>query len=466
MKNFILFILVFIALAASVSATNCAVYFSGIGCPHCAKVDPVLLPITTEIYDIVVIDYEVYELQQNAQVMNNYDRLYGIGGTIPVLIYGKDKIVRGDAPILESLRTELDAMANNPCLLPSGNESFDTATISQLAGKPKLWADNRVLISNGGGNDDDVLRGLLTGNITEWLSRANYSSIEPEEVKISGGSVNFEHAARISGWLFEWNGAGVEQKNQSISNNGSQNTTTHAGFTFTRILGLAIVNALNPCALAVLALMLLTIMTANPQNRKKVLAAGFAFIAAVFIIYFFYGIIMTKFFSQIQALPLVRQWLYTILGVIAVLIGLLNIKDFIGYKPGSFGTEMPLFMRPFMKRLITGITSAKGAFIAGAFVTLFLLPCTIGPYLIASGDLSPLGFFKTLPWLALYNAVFILPMVAITFLVYFGLREVRDVSGWRDRNIRKLHLAQGILMVLLGLEMLFSWIEWLIHLFS
>jgi hypothetical protein len=461
-KSFIIFLAALLVCISIASATNCAVYFSGIGCPHCAKVDPVLLPVTTSIYDLVVIDYEVYQTQQNAQVMNNYDSTFKIGGTIPVLIFNTSSVIHGDVPILEKLRDL--SMQNNSCLLPSGEKSFDSLSVSQLEGKPKIWADNRVLVSKGGGNSDIALRGLLTGNISYWLSTVSYSTIEPEDVLISGGSISFEHAAAIDGWLFEWNGAGVEEKNQNVSNNQSSNVTPVA-FTFTRIIGLAIVNALNPCALAVLALMLITIMTANPQNRKRVLFAGFAFISAVFIIYFFYGILMTKFFNQIQALPLIKQWLYIILGLVAVGIGVLNIRDFIWYKPGGFATEMPLFIRPFMKQLISGITSVRGAFIAGALVTLFLLPCTIGPYLIASGEISVLGFFKTLPWLLLYNLVFILPMIIITLVVYFGLKEVGDISGWRDQNIRKLHLAQGILMILLGLEMLFSWIEWLLNLF-
>ena len=85
----------------------------------------------------------------------------------------------------------------------------------------------------------------------------------------------------------------------------------------------------------------------------------------------------------------------------------LNIKDFIIYKPGQFGTEMPLFMRPKVKRIISGITSPKGAFTIGIFVTLFLLPCTIGPYIIFSGEMSEsaLSFLATAFWLLIYNLI-------------------------------------------------------------
>jgi len=115
--------------------------------------------------------------------------------------------------------------------------------------------------------------------------------------------------------------------------------------------------------------------------------------------YLIYGLLIVKFFQVIQGLSAIRLWLYKALGLIAIVLGVLNIKDFIKYKPGSIGTEMPMFMRPKVKKIISGITSPKGAFGVGIFVTLFLLPCTIGPYIIVGGILSALEFLKILPLL-------------------------------------------------------------------
>ena len=44
----------------------------------------------------------------------------------------------------------------------------------------------------------------------------------------------------------------------------------------------------------------------------------------------------------------------------------------------------------------------------GIFVTVFLLPCTIGPYIIAAGLLSKIGFLSALPWLLYYNLLFVI----------------------------------------------------------
>jgi len=227
---------------------------------------------------------------------------------------------------------------------------------------------------------------------------------------------------------------------------------------FFKIISLAFVDAINPCALAVLTLMLITILTYNPKDKKKILYSGLAFTLSVFIMYLIYGLIIIKFFQLIQGLSSIRVYLYKCLGVAAIIIGSLNIRDYISYRPGNVATEMPLMTRPKVKKLISKITSPKGAFTAGLFVTVFLLPCTIGPYVIAGGILSAMEIIKTIPPLILYNAIFVLPMLIITGLVYKGVSKVEDISGWKDKNIKILHLVAGIIMVLLGITMLTGWI--------
>jgi type IV secretory pathway VirB6-like protein len=55
---------------------------------------------------------------------------------------------------------------------------------------------------------------------------------------------------------------------------------------------------------------------------------------------------------------------------------------------------MPLWDASICKTRYKQINSTGTAFIVGFLVTLFLLPCTIGPYVIASGLLSEIGFLN------------------------------------------------------------------------
>jgi cytochrome c biogenesis protein CcdA len=224
---------------------------------------------------------------------------------------------------------------------------------------------------------------------------------------------------------------------------------------FFRILLTALVDAVNPCEFAVLTMVLVSILIANPDNRKKVLYSGLTFSLAIFIGYFVYGLIIIEVFKGFEVFSrIISIYITKIIAVLAILLGILNIKDFISYKPGGFATEMPMKLRPLAKLYIKKITSPIGAFFIGFFVTLFLVPCTMGPYLIALEILSSLTFIETIPWLILYNLIFILPMILITCLVYFGLSTTEKLTEWKEKKIKYIHLLAGILLVILGIGIL------------
>lgn len=228
---------------------------------------------------------------------------------------------------------------------------------------------------------------------------------------------------------------------------------------FLRITGLALADSVNPCAIAVLTMVLMSILIQNPKKRKRVLSAGFAFVASVYIGYLFYGIVIVQFFNTFaQFLRESSSVVYDGLAIFAMLLGALNIKDFFFYKKGGIATEMPIFLRPKVKQITQTIISPSGAFVIGFLVTLFLLPCTIGPYIIASGLLADLGLIKSIPWLLYYNVLFVLPMIVIVGIVYYGFTQVEEVSGWKERNIKRLHLIAGILLFAIGFALLNGWL--------
>lgn len=227
-----------------------------------------------------------------------------------------------------------------------------------------------------------------------------------------------------------------------------------AGSLIYQLVSLAIVDAINPCALAVMAMILVSLLLQDPTKKRKVLFGGLMFSLAVFILYFLYGFVIVQFFkSFIPESGLFSLYVFKGFGLFAIILGLLNIRDYLSYKPGSIGTEMPLSMRPRVKMLIKKITSPLGAFFIGIFVTIFLLPCTIGPYFIFSGIIHGLDMLHMFGLLLIYNLIFILPMIGVTLAIYFGVTTVNKVSGWKEHNIKKLHLVEGIILIILGIVM-------------
>lgn len=382
----LLFSLFLLSRPAAANESTCIVYFTGIGCPHCAKADPVLLEELPEKYpDLVIIEYEIYQERENAPLLYEYNSVYGSGLGIPLIIFNKDNFIIGDGPILEFIEEMIKEQKGNPCPLVNGSSvNFEELDVSTLLGKPKIL---------------------------------------PEGGKPQGpGEI------------------------------------VQTELTLPKVLSLAAVDAVNPCALAVLIMMLFAILAFTPKKRHNILLAGLAFTTSVFVMYFFYGLIIIRFFQLIQALTSVKLWLYKILGLVAIILGILNLRDFVRYKPGGFLTEMPMFLRPKVQSLMFKVTSPKGAFVVGALVTLFLLPCTIGPYIICGGILCTVDLVETLPWLLLYNLIFVLPMLAITAVCYIGFTTVESVSEWKEENIKYLHLVAGVIILVLGIAMLLGWV--------
>ena len=226
----------------------------------------------------------------------------------------------------------------------------------------------------------------------------------------------------------------------------SQNTVIEK-LTVPAVLGAAAVDAVNPCAFAVLIILLTTILASN--NKKRALYAGFAFTVAIFISYFLMGV---GLYSAITYSGLTHTF-YTIVAILAILIGLFNLKDYLWYGKW-FKMEVPESWRPNMKKVIKSVTSIPGAFFTGFVVSLFLLPCTSGPYIVILGLLAKVATRDYAMFLLfLYNLIFILPMILITLFIYFGLTTTEKAEEWRSKKLEVLHLIAGALLLLLGIGM-------------
>lgn len=223
------------------------------------------------------------------------------------------------------------------------------------------------------------------------------------------------------------------------------------GLTLSKIISLGVADSVNPCTLGILSIMLVAILTYNPKKKRNVLFAGLAFTTSVYLMYLLYGIVIVKFFQIAQFLTVISSWLYKILGFGAIVLGVLDIKNFIQNK--SACTVVPK-----IGDRLKNITSPTGAFVIGAFVTIFLLPCTIGPYIILTGMLSVLEIIAALPLLLFYNLLFVLPMLLITVIIFAGLSTIEDVTAWQTRNMKYLTLISGLIMLILGVALLMGWI--------
>lgn len=234
------------------------------------------------------------------------------------------------------------------------------------------------------------------------------------------------------------------------SPSGSGCPATVTSLTLPLVITCALIDSVNPCAFAVLVFLLLSIITL--ESRRRVLAVGGAYITAVFFFYLLSGI---GLFSIVQQSGF-SQVLFLAAAVMAIILGLVNVIDVIRKNEG-FILAIPVSKKELIERYIRD-ASLPAAFVLGILVGIFELPCTGGIYLAILGLMSKtLTFSQGLPFLLLYNFIFVLPLIAILLIVSFGLSP-ETVNSWRLENRRVLRLAIGGAMIAIGAVMLSGWL--------
>lgn len=238
---------------------------------------------------------------------------------------------------------------------------------------------------------------------------------------------------------------------QSISKCGVRPEIPNVSFWV--ITSLALVDSINPCAIAVLLILLTTLITAQKKNR--VWRAGIAFVIGLFVAYFVMGL---GIFSTIH-LVAYKQYFHLIVGIFAISVGTYYLITSI--KPPKKAKQVCIggvcASDSFSARIIYRITSTPSAFLAGVIVSAFELPCTGGPYILTLGLLSQShNWLEIVPILLYYNFIFVLPLIILTFVVYWGFSKVEKVSKWKDKNAKILEIVCGALMIGLGIWVMFS----------
>ncbi len=221
------------------------------------------------------------------------------------------------------------------------------------------------------------------------------------------------------------------------------------------VLGAAI-DSVNPCAFGVL-IFLMAYLTKVFTNKRMVLLGGLLYTAAVYITYFVAGL---GLLSAVQN-PAISYWFYWVATFVAFSAAAFEIKDYFWY---GKGVSLDMSVIPGSSNRIKMWTSkleetAKDRPRVALAMTIpigfgaaaFELPCTGQVYLAILGliNASGVGIGTWLPWLALYNFIFVAPLLIITGLMYFGMSSDR-LETWRKKNRKYMRLGAGLFLYALG----------------
>lgn len=206
----------------------------------------------------------------------------------------------------------------------------------------------------------------------------------------------------------------------------------------------ALVDAINPCAIGVLILML-SVLFAKKKTMRETFFLGMTYILAVYVTYLLAGLGLLYFFSSIPLLAV--EYLTLAVSSLIIFAGILEIKDFFWYAKGLTLSIPPRVSR-HLPRLSKNTTFFGIAFL-GAFVAAVELPCTGAPYLAIITLLSQSFDFNAFLLLIWYNILFVSPLVAILLLSIFGV-DLMKIKAWKEKKRALMRLWIGMTLILLG----------------
>lgn len=232
------------------------------------------------------------------------------------------------------------------------------------------------------------------------------------------------------------------------------------------VLVTAAVDSINPCAIGVALLLVATLI--KQERKRAILKVGMIYIAAVYITYLAAGFGILLFLANMPV-----QWanLITMLVALVVIIGgLIEVKDFFWYGKGTSLMIPEEYAEKVADRMEE--LTVPGAIVLGMLVAAVELPCTGGPYLailtvieqtliqpaqsVAATNLTLINVFGfTIPLeaillMALYNLIFVMPLILIVTFAYLGSYKVSEMKEWKHMNKAKMRMLAGLLMIFLG----------------
>ena len=216
---------------------------------------------------------------------------------------------------------------------------------------------------------------------------------------------------------------------------------------------IAAVDGFNPCSLWVLTFLIGLIIRTG--SRRRTLAVGLVFLTVTATVYGLFILGLFTVFSAAGGLLSVR----IIVAVLAVAMGVVNMKDYFAYKVG-FSLTIPQRLQPAIARMGRGVFDRSGNPLAMLAMTMLFalgisiieLPCTAGfpiiwsQYVAGSGMSG--GSFAIL--LALYLLVYLAIEIAVVVVSVVFMQRLT----FGEAHARVLKLSAGSLMVALGIAYL------------
>ncbi len=220
-----------------------------------------------------------------------------------------------------------------------------------------------------------------------------------------------------------------------------------------------LVDGLNPCAFATLVFFISYLAIAG-RKGKEILFVGAAFTVGVFAAYLAVGLGFYKVLELLgDLLETISKWVYALTALLCAVLAVFSFRDYLKARRGDLGDmalNLPHNLRMRINRVIRENRAvqayAAGALLTGVVVSFLELACTGQIYLPTIIFVSSLPTLRTraILYLILYNLMFIVPLVVVFILAYYGTTS-RDLSAFLQRRAAAVKLGMVILFAALAI---------------
>ena len=207
-----------------------------------------------------------------------------------------------------------------------------------------------------------------------------------------------------------------------------------------QFLALALSDSINPCTFVIYT-MLLIALSVKEVSKRQIYLVGMSFVTAIYLSYYLLGVGLVVFATNIPT------W---VAGILAIVFGVYTAVT--GYLEKSRIKKK----KETRKLIFSRDATIVGAFTLGIIVSFTLLPCSAGSYLVYAILISKAGKALIFLLLALYNLLFVLPLVIILF-VMGSISESKAISQKLVQRSKELSIVAGLVLVAIGVWVLLKY---------
>ncbi|MBU4313073.1 MAG: hypothetical protein KJ706_10225 [Candidatus Omnitrophica bacterium] len=238
-------------------------------------------------------------------------------------------------------------------------------------------------------------------------------------------------------------------------------------FSVYTVLSAGLLDGVNPCAFTTIVFFI-SFLAFVGYRRREMFFAGLSFTLAVFFTYLLIGLGIFRFLRAMKAFGYVTVFINTLIGALAILLGILSLVDYFRFKKSKDSKSIILKLPQAIKNKIHSVIGSDFrkdkksekrnfwkiiwiALSAGFMVSLLESFCTGQVYLptIAFVLKMPDKSISAFLYLIMYNLAFIAPLVAVFFLGLFGVTS-NAFSRFMEKRLGLVKLSTAALFFLLA----------------